>query len=96
MSRVDYGDLGKSWEFQQSLIKTFNEYFGITAEDMFDTVRDKLKLRHLQIVPRLEQQIVVNAQFKDLDQISFSFNGNDMNREVSRHDVQKLFSKTNA
>ena len=93
MSRVDYGDLGKSWEFQQSLIKTFNEYFGITAEDMFDTVRDKLKLRHLQIVPRLEQQIVVNAQFKDLDQISFSFNGNDMNREVSRHDVQKLFSK---
>lgn len=93
MSRVDYGDLGKSWEFQQSLIKTFNEYFGITAEDMFNVVRDKLKLKHLQIVPRLEQQIVVNAQFKDLDQISFSFNGNDMNREVSRHDVQKLFSK---
>lgn len=93
MSRVDYGDLGKSWEFQQSLIKTFNEYFGITAEDMFDTIRDKLKLRHLQIIPRLEQQIVVNAQFKDLDQISFSYNGNDLNREVSRHDVQKLFSK---
>lgn len=93
MSRVDYGDLGKSWEFQQSLIKTFNEYFGITAEDMLDAVRDKLRLRHLQIVPRLEQQIVVNAQFKDLDQISFHFNGNDLSREVSRNDVQKLFSK---
>jgi type III restriction enzyme len=41
----------------------------------------------------LEQQIVVNARFKDLDQISFHFNGNDMSREVSRNDVQKLFSK---
>ncbi len=93
MSRVDYGDLGRSWEFQQCLVSTFNDYFGITAEDMFDTVRDKLRTKHLQIVPRLEQQIVVNAKFEDLDQISFHFNGNDMSREVSRHDVQKLFSK---
>ncbi len=93
MSRVDYGDLGKSWEFQHCLIKTFNEYFGITADDMFDVVRDKLKQKHLNIVPQLQQQIVVNAQFKDLDQISFDFNGVDMTREVSRHDVQKLFSK---
>lgn len=94
MSRVDYGDLGKSWEFQQCLVKTFNDYFGIMAEDVFDVVvKDKLRAKHLQIVPRLEQQIVVNARFKDLDQISFHFNGNDMSREVSRHDVQKLFSK---
>lgn len=93
MSRVDYGDLGKSWEFQQCLVSTFNEYFGITAEEMIDSVRNKLKTKHLQIVPRLEQQIVVNAKFQDLDQISFHFNGNDMSREVSRHDVQKLFSK---
>ena len=93
MSRVDYGDLGKSWEFQQCLVKTFNDYFGITAEDMFDVVKDKLCAKHLQILPRLKQQIVVNARFKDLDQISFHFNGNDMDREVSRNDVQKLFSK---
>lgn len=93
MSRVDYGDLGKSWEFQQCLVKTFNDYFGITVEDMSGVVKDKLRGKHLQIVPRLEQQIVVNARFKDLDQISFHFNGNDMSREVSRHDVQKLFSK---
>lgn len=92
MSRVDYGDLGKSWEFQQSLIKTFNEYFEITAKDEPDVVRNKLRGKNLEIEPRLEQQIVVNAKFKDLDQISFS-SGDDLNREVSRHDVQKLFSK---
>ena len=93
MSRIDYGDLGKSWEFQQCLIKTFNDYFGITIEDLIETVREKLQSHGLQIVPHLEQEIVVNARFKDLDQISLSFNGNDMSREVSRHDVQKLFSK---
>ncbi|MBQ8628805.1 MAG: DEAD/DEAH box helicase family protein [Prevotella sp.] len=93
MSRVDYGDLGRSWEFQQCLIKTFNDYFSITLEDMFGIVKDKLRAKQLQLVPKLEQQIVVNARFKDLDQISFHFNGNDMSREVSRHDVQKLFSK---
>lgn len=93
MSRVDYGDLGQSWGFQQCLVKTFNDFFGITAEDMFDVVKDKLCAKHLQILPRLKQQIVVNARFKDLDQISFHFNGNDLDREVSRNDVQKLFSK---
>lgn len=93
MSRVDYGDLGKSWEFQQCLVNTFNEYLGITADDFTDTVRKKLRAKGLQIVPHLEQQIVVNAKFTDLDQISFLINGNDMSREVSRHDVQKLFSK---
>lgn len=93
MSRVDYGDLGKSWEFQQCLIKTFNDYFGITLEDASDAVRDKLQSHGLQIVPHLEQEIIINARLKDLDQISFNLNGSDMSREVSRHDVQKLFSK---
>ena len=92
MSRADYGDLGKSWEFQQCLIKTFNEYFEISAEDTTDVVKDKLRDNNLKIEPQLEQQIVINAKFKDLDQISFS-SGDDLNREVSRHDVQKLFSK---
>lgn len=94
MSRIDYGDLGKSWEFQQCLIKTFNEYFGILPNDFFDVVRDKLKSKHLQIEPKLTQQIVVDAHISDLDQISFNDNGRDLSREVSKNDVQKLFSKT--
>lgn len=93
MSRVDYGDLGKSWEFQQCLINTFNNYFGLTKVDMLDIVRDKLRKKNVQIIPHLEQQIIVNARLEDLDQINFDFNGNDMSRDVSRHDVQKLFSK---
>jgi len=93
MSRVDYGDLGKSWDFQKCLIDTFNEYFGITADDLFDVVKDKLMAKNLQIEPHLKQQIVVNAKIKDIEQISFDSNGEDLEREVSRNDVQKLFSK---
>ena len=93
MSRVDYGDLGKSWEFQKCLIDTFNEYFGITDDDMFDVVKDKLRAKNLQIEPHLKQQIVVNAKINDIEQISFDSNGEDLEREVSRNDVQKLFSK---
>lgn len=93
MSRVDYGDLGKSWEFQQCLVNTFNKYFGIKDGDSIDEVQLKLQNKGLKITPHFTQEIVVNASIKELDQINFRFNGNDMSREVSRHDVQKLFSK---
>ncbi len=92
MPRVDYGDLGNAWQFQQCLIETFNSYFGITKEDLLDAVRDKLRAKHLALEPKLEQEIVVNARFPDLDQITFDFNGSDMRREWSKHDVQKLFT----
>lgn len=94
MSRVDYGDLGNSWSFQQCLLRVFNEYFDLKPEDMINEVKDKLQKKNLKIEPQLSQEIVVNAHFKDLDQISLKTNGDDLSREVSRHDVQKLFSKT--
>ena len=88
MSRVDYGDLGNSWTFQQCLLKVFNEYFGLKPEDMINEVKDKLQKKNLKIEPQLSQEIVVNAHFKDLDQISHS-----IFRECLKK-VQKLFSKT--
>lgn len=92
MSRADYGDLGKSGTFQQCLINTFNEYFGISKEDMFDTIKDKLRKKHLILEPKLTQEMFVNARFDDLDQISFDFNGHDLQRDWSHHDVEKLFT----
>ena len=92
MSRADYGDLGKSWDFQQCLIKTFNDYFGISKEDMFDTIKEKLSKKHLILEPKLTQDMFVNARLEDLDQINFDFNGQDVQRDWSRHDVEKLFT----
>lgn len=92
MSRADYGDLGKSWEFQQCLIETFNKYFGICKDDIFNVIYDKLKAKQLELEPKFEQDILVNARFQDLDQISFDHNGDDIRNEWSRHDVEKLFT----
>ncbi|MBQ7237923.1 MAG: DEAD/DEAH box helicase family protein [Bacteroidales bacterium] len=94
MSRVDYGDLGKSWDFQLCLIQTFNAYFGITDDDAFDVVQDKLNEHGLRTIASFRRQIVVDAKFQDLDQISFESNGGDLSLEVSQNDVQKLFTKT--
>ncbi|MBP5715495.1 MAG: hypothetical protein J6W69_00090, partial [Bacteroidales bacterium] len=82
-----------SWDFQKCLCETFNTFFNITADDAFDTVPDKLHAGGLQTEPSLKRQIVVDAKFRDLDQINFEANGGDLSLEVSRNDVQKLFSK---
>lgn len=92
MSRADYGDLGKSWEFQKCLLDTFNNYFDILPNDKTATVRQKMEKKHLSLIPKLTQEMFVNSVFEDLDQISFDHNGNDMQREWSRHDVEKLFT----
>ena len=92
MSRADYGDLGKSWEFQKCLIDTFNKYFDISSHDPVATVRQKIEKKHLRLIPKLTQEMFVNSVFEDLDQISFEHNGNDTQREWSRHDVEKLFT----
>lgn len=92
MSRADYGDLGKSWDFQQCLIKTFNDFFGLSKDDLAETIKEKLCKKHLVLEPKLTQDMFVNAHFEDLDQINFDFNGQDVQRDWSRHDVEKLFT----
>ena len=93
VSRVDYGDLGKSWEFQQCLVNTFNSFFGITKEDSFGQAEDKLRNKGLELACKFTQKVVVDANFYDYDNIGLELKkAKDLTREVSPNDVQKLFT----
>lgn len=93
MSRVDYGDLGKSWAFQKCLRETFNEYFDIKEDDILDTLNNKLSSKGLDLSTSLNQNIIVDTTFKNLDELSLDLKAaSETSFEVSKNDVQKIFS----
>lgn len=93
MPRVDYGDLGKAWEFQKTLFQTFNSFFGINDGDVMDVLRNKLIAKGLDLTTSLQQSIIVNTTFSDYDQINLELKSSENTEfEVSKNDVQKLFS----
>lgn len=96
LSRVDYGDLGKSGDFQQCLFDTFNQYFGITEDDHFDDeVMDKFKAKGLNLNGDFMHEIISDAHFEDYDRIGVKLKeANGVVLECSKSDVQKLFSFT--
>ena len=66
-------DSGKSGEFQQCLFDTFNRYFGITDEDVFDdVVKRKLETKGLYLKGTLAHEIVSDAQFYDYENIGIN------------------------
>ena len=91
--RADYGDLGKSWQFQRCLCNVFNKYFGITDNDLDDVIQEKIKKKGVDLDAILTQELIINAKFQDFDKISLELkNSKNTNYPVSRNDVQKIFT----
>lgn len=93
--RLEYGDLSNSAKFQMSFLKSINNYFGISSDDLLHgKARKKLSDVGIDLKPKLTNQIIVDAKFEDFDQLSYEFKkkGHDVNLEMSRNDVEKTFN----
>lgn len=92
--RIDYGDLGRADKFQSCLISEFNRFFGISENDLLDRRIERLRQKGVVLSPHLTREIMVNAKFENIDQISTDIlmMGADANVELSRNDVEKTFT----
>ncbi len=94
ISRVDYGDIPRSYKFQESFKKSFDEYFGLTKNDILGKAQEKIKKKGLDLEGTLLNKVVANANFEDFEQIVFDFakKGKDISLEMSVSDVEKTFN----
>ncbi len=94
ISRVDYGDIPRSYKFQESFKKSLDEYFSITKNDILGKTEDKLRKSKLDLEGTLLNELVANAKFDDFEQIAFEFSkkGKDVSIEMSVSDVEKTFN----
>src|SRR3989344_973616 len=95
VSRLEYGDLADSAKFQKSFLNSMNKYFGITSEDLLHGRGSKrLSDCGINLKPIIKRNIIMNAEFKDFDNLGFEFNksGEDMELEMSINDIEKTFN----
>lgn len=97
VSRVDYGDIPKSFEFQKSFVASMDKAFGLVKEETLvdkSKARKKLEKTSIDLSGHLTNKIIANAQFEDFDQIENDFHekGIDVDLEMSTNDVEKTFN----
>jgi type III restriction enzyme len=94
ISRVDYGDIPRSFKFQESFRNSINAHFKITKDDVLGKAQKKLKDAGLDLEGTLLNSVVANARFEDFEQLALEFSkkGTDVSLEMSVSDVEKTFN----
>ena len=93
-SRVDYGDLADANKFQNSLVQTFNRFFGIDMEtDMYHECQKKVADKGIDMNPVICNTIMTNVVIHNIDTIGNAItNGGDLNHQTSESDLEKIFT----
>ncbi len=95
VSRLEYGDLADSVKFQKSFVSSMNKHFEITSEDILHgNGSKKLADKGINLEPAIKRNIIINATFKDFDNLGMEFEkeGEDMELEMSNNDIEKTFN----
>jgi type III restriction enzyme len=94
ISRLDYGDIHVSSEFQKIFKTELNKHFGITNNDILGKTEARLKKVGLDLSDILVNEVVANARFEDYDNLAYDFieKGNDFSLEMSVSDTEKTFN----
>jgi len=94
VSRADYGDLGNTFQFQMSYLKSMDNFFGIAENESLALTRPKIEAKGIDLNPKLTNKLIVDAEFSDYDKINLEFakKGRDEEYDMSRNDVEKLFN----
>ncbi|CAG8455066.1 21695_t:CDS:2 [Gigaspora margarita] len=94
LSRLDYGDIRVSAEFQKVFKREFNKYFRIEEDDGPKKIEEKLIEKDLNLDDTFTNEIIVNARFEDYENIAFELTkrGSDISLEASINDIEKTFN----
>ncbi len=95
VSRIDYGDLSSTYEFQKSFLNTFCTHFDIDNALDFKIDRPaKLVAKGIDINPKVTSQVIVNAVFEDYDKLNLDYRnkGQDKTVDLSANDIEKMFT----
>ena len=92
VSRADYGDLGKASAFQASLIKSMDDHFGLTKDDLMSQRTEKLKTNGIDFDGKLTNKLIASVKWEG-DDFSHVDGGEDVDHEVSANDSERWFTR---
>jgi type III restriction enzyme len=91
ISRLDYGDIRVSKEFQKVFVNSLNDFFRIENSEKAE---EQLRKLGLNLGDELDNKIIVDACFEDFDNLAFEFvkRGSDIAFDMSVNDIEKTFN----
>lgn len=93
LSRLDYGDLGRSSDFQKPFKESMHKYFGTNGHNPFGE-DDKICLERMDVdlTPELNRKMMVNEVFRAEDEYDTKKDVNSMETNVSDIDASHYLS----